>query len=316
MEKQGRAVDIEASSDDLACSVVIASFSGEDSTRACLESIAAPAGRVELIVATNDREEAVGRLQRRFPWIRFLPAPSGTPVFKLRSLGVARAQGQIVVLIEDHCIASEGWIEGFCAAVRDGFPIVGGTVQSGARRVSDWALFCCEYAAFMPPVASGMVPYLSAVNTAYRRELLAGCQDVWKEAFYENEVHDALAAAGHTFRLEERARVKSHLTMPPGAAVSHLFSGGRHFGHYRGRRSSLAARLLRVLLSPAVPLVLLARIFRIVAARRPDQLGATLLGLPLMFCFLAAWSAGEAVGYLTPWLHQDSQGPQRCRRDF
>jgi hypothetical protein len=83
-----------------------------------------------------------------------------------------------------------------------------------------------------------------------------------------------------------------------GMAMGHLYSGGRQYGNYRRSDASAFRRVLLIVASPAVPLVLMGRVIRRVAARRPVRLGTVLLGIPYFVCLLGAWSLGEAIGYL------------------
>jgi hypothetical protein len=183
--------------------------------------------------------------------------------------------------------------------MRNGRGIVGGPVENGrASRAYDWALYLCEYAAHMPPLADGPVRALSGVNVAYERRLLLDCRGVWQEAFYENEVHDALRAQGQDLHRSGTASVTSHLCLPLRAAAAHLYRGGRRYGRHRRARASAAMRAVLPIGALALPALLTWRVLRTVAARRPERLGMTARGLPGIVALNAAWSAGEARGYL------------------
>jgi glycosyltransferase involved in cell wall biosynthesis len=282
-------------------SVVVASFSGEAALRRCLESLEPQTAEAEVIVAAEVESAAVVRLQARFPRLVFVRAPRGTSVFRLRAMGLERARGRLVVLTEDHCTAAPGWLDALLALHREGHAVVGGPVENGLTKGPyDWALYLCEYAAHMPPLRDGPVPALSGVNVAYERELLTGCAALWQEAFYENEVHDALRASGHRLQRSGRAAVSTHLSLPFREAAAHLFRGGQRFGRYRHGRSSPAVRAILPVAALAVPALLTWRVVRAVAARRPERLGAMARGLGYVVAFNSAWAAGEALGYLRP----------------
>lgn len=298
--------------ESLSTSVVVASFSGEAALKRCLGSLRTGAAQAEVIVATNLRGETIARLKPQFPAVRFLPSAEQSNVFELRSLGLAQARGQLIGLIEDHCTVSPDWLNVLRAAYRAGHGAFGGPIDNGrTQTVYDWALYFCEYSAYMGPLRGGPTRALLGANAAYSREVLWSCYPIWQEAFYENEVHDALRAAGHRLYLIEKASVHSHLLMPFRAALAHLFSGGRRFGRYRVKHSSHAYRILWALAAPAVPLVLLGRIFQSVATRRPRQLKTFLLGLPYCLCLLLAWSTGELEGYLSRMLGYRIPEPPR-----
>jgi glycosyltransferase involved in cell wall biosynthesis len=286
---------------DTDVSVVVASFSGEAALRHCLESLEPQAAEAEVIVATDVEASGIARLEARYPRFRFLRAPRGTPVFRLRALGLDHAQGRLLVLTEDHCTAGPGWLDALRAQHRGGHPVVGGPVDNGLEaRAYDWALYLCEYAAQMPPLGDGPTAALSGVNVSYERDLLAACRAVWQDGFYENEVHDALRASGHRLRRSGSASVRSHLSLPLREAAAHLYRGGRRFGRYRRGRSSGAVRALLPVAALALPALLTLRVLRAVAVRRPRRLGATVRGLGYIMALNSAWAAGEALGYLRP----------------
>jgi hypothetical protein len=276
-------------------SVVVASFSGDQALLRCLESLEPQCAAAEVIVAT-DRDP--GGLPARFSSFRFVEAPRGAGVFRLRALGVGSASGRLVALTEDHCTVSPRWVEALLEAHRAGHPVVGGPVDNGlVARTFDWALYLCEYAAHMPPLPDGRADMLLAVNIAYARELLDRCRETWREAFYENEVQDALG--GVVLRRVESAAVTSHLQLSLTAAMAHLFRGGRRYGGHRKGTATPLARLLLPVAALAVPGLLVWRVVRTVARRRPPLLPTILRGLPYIVALQLAWGAGETVGYLT-----------------
>src|SRR5262249_38751379 len=159
-------------------------------------------------------------LRQRFPECRFFRAPAGTTVFALRSLGIAQARGRCIALTEDHCTAAPQWLQELPIAFRRGAMAAGGPGGDGPRRNAyDRARYCCEYGRYMPPVGDGQTPALSGVNVAYQRDALWTCRNSWQEAFYENELHDALRAKGYPLQCVARAWVQSHLAMDLGEAM-------------------------------------------------------------------------------------------------
>ena len=285
-------------------SVVVASFSGEDALSRCLDSVLAQPSAPEILVATNLDKGVVARLGHRYPTVKFLQGPPGASVFALRALGVARATGRIVALTEDHCTVCSGWLAALMAGHEKGHGIVGGPVDNGLTRGAyNWALYFSEYGVYMPPQPEGPARVVSGLNVAYERELLRSCQETWRDAFRENEVHDVLGAGGegpHIPYMSPDALVYSHLGMGFAEAMRHLFGGGRHFGAYRRLRAAPIKKMFWALASPGVPLVLLARIVRRVVRCDPRRLWPLVTCTPFLIALLGAWSLGEAVGYVGP----------------
>lgn len=278
-------------------SVIVASFSGRDALEACLKSIIRQSVGAEVIAATNLCEAECERLGRPFPDVHFVRAGRGSDVFRLRSLGIAAARGKWIALTEDHCVASPGWLTALREALGDRTIVAGPVLPDPSRRWTNRALFLCEYANLLPPLRADRLSFVSGVNAAYPRAALEQCRDVWQDGFYENEVSDALRSAGYRFAVAPEAFVHSRLTMRLRSAIGHFYAGGRRFGGYRAVNSAAAVRAIRLLITPAVPLVLLARILRNVS-RRPGWFKASVLGVPVMLVLLVAWASGEAAGLL------------------
>ena len=75
------------------------------------------------------------------------------------------------------------------------------------------------------------------------------------------------------------------------------FDHGRRFGRTRLAGRGGGARVVHILASPLVPAVLAARIAGRVL-RAGSDLGPFVAALPFLACFVVAWAAGEAAGYL------------------
>jgi hypothetical protein len=271
-------------------SVVVASFSGEDALRSCLDSLERQHGDAEVIVSAAAQPEALARLRSSHAWAEFVPAAPAATVFQLRARGLAHAQGKVAVLLEDHCRVDVGWLEALVGAVEREGGFAGGPVEPGGHpSLAEVALSLVEYGALMPPVADASA--ILAVNAAYDRRALESCAAVWADGFHDNEVHDALRPG---------ATVRSHLRWTMPRALAHQFHGGIRFGAYRRRRWTAAHRVARILASPIVPAVMVARLAGRLARRRPRALPRFLLALPFVTALLASWCAGEVAGSLRP----------------
>ena len=280
-------------------SVVVAAWSGEKALARCLESLSHHSENAEIIVATNLAAGTVREIETHYPHAEFIFAASDATVFNLRALGADKARARLIALIEDHVTVSRSWMETLLAAHAGGTPVIGGPIANGlSQRAYDRALYLAEYGIYMPPVSCGPSEILSGVNVAYDRALLEQYREIWKDAFYETDVHAALRGAGYSLQLEPDALVRSHLEMTPRRAMIHLFQGGKHFGLFRRSQSAAVARAFWLLVSPAIPFLLLLRIMRQVARKEPTALPQLLVSLPFLLLLLGSWGAGEAAGYL------------------
>lgn len=100
-------------------------------------------------------------MRERFPAVRWIDAPPGSPVPWLRAAGIAESRGEIVGLLEDDCVVNPGW----CLAAIDARVSpdvgVGGAVEPGPyAKTLDWGVYFCEYGRFMLPVRKTSHPPL------------------------------------------------------------------------------------------------------------------------------------------------------------
>ncbi len=283
-----------------AFSVVIASWCGEAALRRCLESLLPQAHDAEVVVAFRDIFDPTIFAGDRFKDVRFVRASADADVFQLRSLGVRETHGHAIALIEDHSIVSPDWMQTLVRARAAGVLIGGGPIDNDAESTAyDWALYFSEYARFMPPVPVGDAAIVSGANIFYDRATLWSCYSIWESCFYETDVNGALLAAGYKIDMLPDTLVTSRLRMDLAEAMAHLFRGGIHFGNFRKAHSHPLVRWLWVITSPAVPVVMLLRIARVLATRRPDRLTELIRSFPYMLLLVLAWSLGEAAGYFT-----------------
>jgi glycosyltransferase involved in cell wall biosynthesis len=282
-----------------AFSIVIASWSGENALRRCLESLLPQVNDAEVIVALRGSHKPAFLGEERFRKVRFVSAPDDATVFQLRSTGVHESHAASIALIEDHSVVAPGWLRAMMSARAAGWLICGGPIENDSESSGyDWALYFAEYGRFMPPVRTSEATVLSGVNIFYDRDILWSCRSIWESRFYESDVNDALINAGHKLHLISDALVTSRLRMGFAEAMKHLFSGGLHFGNFRAVRSDTIIRWLWLISSPAVPVVTLFRIIRITIARQPQRSLQLVRSFFYLLLLLGAWSLGEATGYL------------------
>ena len=94
-------------------SVVIAAIVGAKFLDDCLRSIEAQVKTTgaETIVVACGTAEFAGGIAERHEWVRVIHRAERESVPMLRSHGVEAAQGRIVAIIEEHCVAAPDWLE-------------------------------------------------------------------------------------------------------------------------------------------------------------------------------------------------------------
>src|SRR5215472_16308321 len=94
-------------------SVVIASIVGAPFMDDCLASIKEQAKNcaAEVSVVACGTSEYAHRIGRMFPWVRVIHRAGRESVPALRRYGVEQASGEIVAIIEEHCLAAPDWLQ-------------------------------------------------------------------------------------------------------------------------------------------------------------------------------------------------------------
>ena len=237
------------------------------------------------------------RLRARRPRVELVES-ARQPIPRLRHLGVCRARGRIVAILEDHGRVAPDWATSVLKAHQGPWGAVGGAVENGRHGLVNWAVFFCEYTPYMGPVVEGEATDLPGNNIAYKRPHLMRHAHVLAEGKWESWINDRLRADGVATRLDQHHRRPPHQAVPPRrtSSSSGSTSPGRTPGCGRCDQSPWQ-RLIYGVGSPALPALLLARVTRTVVRKR-RHLGRFALGLALVALFLTVGAFGEMIGYL------------------
>jgi len=282
--------------------VIVASSNNGCVLAQCVDALSAQAhpDEVEIIIArdasrSGDVERA--ELNRRSPGLKWIDAPPGTTVPRLRGLGIAHANAELIALIEDDCVVADGWCRAAIATAGADAAVGGGVEPGDYRKALDWAVYFCEYGRFMLPVPSGPDAPLTGNNVVYARRALAGLPESERMDFREAFVHAAWQRAGTPTRASDTLVVRNinawslrHVTTVP-------FHHGRAYAAERFGTRTVPIRLGLAALALGLPLVKLVRITSGLLARR-RLLGRLLIAFPWAMIFVGSWSAGEILGCL------------------
>jgi len=280
-------------------SVVIASGAGGEFLFRCLASLREQAAGAEVIVVDRCGEETRTRLAREAPFARVIAAPGHRPsVPELRLQGVREAAGEIVAVLEEHCVAPPGWVDAVRGGFRPGDASIGGPIlDSDFRRVRDWVVYFSEYHNYLPPWPEGERFLLNGANIAYRREAVLRHAEAAASGYWEVVLHPRLAADGGTFR--SVPAMGAHHTGPFdfGYYLEQRYLLSRVWGGTQRGSAGLGKRLVYLVAAPVFPLLLLARIAQRVFASG-HRVGKFLQALPLLVPVTVAYVWGEWLGYL------------------
>ncbi len=283
-------------------SVIVPSVNGLPYPLDCLAALAEQDTDVsyEVLLPDCTGPETVGAVRARYPNTRIFAYDERKSVPRLRSVGFANARGRFVAVTEDHCVPRPDWIAQMLAAhERYGWPVVAGGVQNDSpERTVDWAVFFCEYSAFLDPVVAGPSPFAPGMNVCYDMQALASMKRVFAEGMWESFLHPRLLAAGYIIGLAPEMVVGHKKEFTIRGFLAERFHYSRDFAGTRVATEPPTKRLLWALASLALPPVLLLRMLRRILPR-PSLRGRFLRALPLVVLFTTTWVVGEFVGYLT-----------------
>jgi Glycosyl transferase family 2 len=281
-------------------SVVIASVVGPPFIDECLASVFAQVGAppFEAIVVDCRGAENITRLRTRFPRARFVEVPKRETVPHLRRLGVEQGRGEIIAIIEEHCLATPSWLATVSSAFVPGYVAVGGPVAfRDDGRLRDWITYFIEYNSYLPPWPEGDTFNLSGANLAYQREVLQSNLDLLSHGYWEATLHPKLLAEGGKFRSVPEMVVYHRGPFGYLYYLRQRYLFSRAFAGARRPTLSLAQRVAYLLAAPAVPVLLLARMGARVHAKQCHE-KKFLLTLPLIVPAVTTYVLGEWMGYM------------------
>jgi glycosyltransferase involved in cell wall biosynthesis len=282
-------------------SVVVASLVGAPFIDECLLSLEQQARDcgAEVIVVACGAAEYGERITRKFPWVRVIRRAQRETVPDLRRRGVEEANGELVAIIEEHCLAASDWLARAIEAYAGGdYGVVGGpVVDYNYKRLRDWVVYFCEYNNYFPPWREGEWHDLGSANIAYSRALLLKYRDLLGAGYWEAALHPRLMADGVKFRPAPAMVVYHHGPFNYGYYLRQRYWFSRAFAGARSRHVPASRKLAYCLASPLVPFLLLSRMAQRVS-RQHCHVDKFAQSLPLLIPALCVYVAGELVGYL------------------
>lgn len=275
-------------------SIVIGSNGAAASVEACLAALEPQVDGAEVLVC--EPSASPPDLQERFPFARFLER-RGALVPALWRDGIDASAGRIVALTISPMEPAPDWVETIRAELERADVVAGAIDPGEGLRLADWAEYFCRYARDMLPFAARESADLPGDNAAYRREALEQTRPLYRDGFWEPDVHRALAASGASLLHSPELVVRQGRSAGALAFARQRLRHGRAHGSQRGARFSRSRNLAGVLGAPLVPPLLTWRVLRETQRRRRLRARA-LAALPLILAFDAAWATGEALGHL------------------
>lgn len=294
-EKPARGMDQENM-----ISVVIACVNGLPSIAECLAALQAQDGNhtAEVVVVNCCDDGTAEHIATYHPDVVLINKDTRRGIPELRALGIAHATGDLIAIIEDHCMVRPSWLNEIVQAQAQGFDAVGGPVENGStERLVDRAVFLTEYSDMMLPVPDGEVPGVAGNNVAYQRAAFEVVPPDVLRNDWEYFVQQAMRAKGLRFCSVPTMVVDHKKHFGFWYFMSQRFHYSRSFAAMRRRRISASKQVIYAAASPVLVPLMLYRIGRQVFRKRREQ-ATFVLGLPVLLAFMFSYAAGECVGYL------------------
>jgi hypothetical protein len=282
-----------------ALSVVIASVNGWSVLEPTLKAldVQPERDRMEIVVVETVGGETRDRLEAHEPRVTIVPLDEKRPIPRLRYLGVTRARGEVVAILEDHGEVAADWAAQVLTAHDGPWGAVGGSVENGREGLVNRSAFFCEYTAYMGPVAEGEAADLPGNNIAYKRPHLMRHARVLDDGKWESWINEKLRADGVPTASTNRMVVRHIKPFRLGYFLVQRFHFSRSYAGMRRVDQTRAKRLIYGLGSLALPGLLMLRVTRNVLAKR-RHVARFALCSPLVALFFAIGAVGEMIGYL------------------
>ena len=283
-------------------SVIIASVNGLPSIVECLAALVNQKAGVpyEVLVLDCCDQRTRDEIRRLFPQpeVRLIPMEERLSIPKLRALGMTRARGRMIAILEDHCNVGPDWFRGIERAHAAGHEAIGGPVENGAvDRLTDWAAFFCEYVRFMPPLAPGVVSEIAGSSAVYDRRLLDRLGPELQEEVWEYFLHQRIRELSVPFYCDPDLAVSHKKEFGFGYFMSQRYHYSRSFAGMRLKAAPAWKRVGYAGATVILPPLLLWRMATTVW--RKGRHGKTFLqATPILAIFLVSYAWGEAVGAL------------------
>jgi hypothetical protein len=278
--------------------VVIGSNGVSGALEGCLAALEPQRSGAEVIVCEPAASPA--ELRERFSWAAFVEQRDAL-VPRLWTEGIDRARTPLIALTIAPMVPAPDWLATLRAQL-ERHEVVGGAIDPGPDlRLADWAEYLCRYAKDMRPFEAHPCHDLPGDNSGYRRDLLLGARELYREGFWEPVVNRRLAEEGAHLWHDPALLVRQGRSAGWRAFVRQRLHHGRAYGRQRGAGFGPLRNLAGVAGAPLVPVLLTLRIARRGMRQRRARTHFV-LALPFIAIFNLAWAAGEAAGHVAALL--------------
>ena len=287
---------------EIVVSVIIASYNSRFTIEKCLRSLLnqRTSRGFEIILVDSSTDGTAELVRQEFSAVKVHHFNDRKFPGEARNIGITKARGRIMALIDADCVAADDWLEQLAAAHESSRSAIGGAIgNANPESRLGWAAYFCEFSQWMPGTKGGAMTDIAAANMSYKRSLF----DLYgplSEGGYcsDTDFHWRLAANGHRLWFVPEIQVSHHNIDQFNKFLRHEFFHGQSFARVRidHHRFSRLKRSLYAAFWPLIPLKLMLRTTRACLANRHYR-HAFCQSAPLVFLGILSWSMGEASIY-------------------
>jgi glycosyltransferase involved in cell wall biosynthesis len=287
-------------------SILIGLVSTQDRERIfdVLNAIENQSGKLsyEVIIVDRCQDMISDAIDKDFPAVKRFTCSRDTSLPVMRTEALSKANGQYIVVTEDHCVPAANWLENISRAFTEApaeTVAVGGCVNNGvAGSAFDRATYFCEYGAFAEPVVEGVTSNLPGMNIAYRhRALKEFGTGALERGFWETTIHPELLKKGYLFYSSNNVRITHSKKFSFGLFARQRFLYSRYYADMRYPPNQVLVRASAAFVTIALPVLLLLRALRSILSKPALRTGY-FSSVPVLLLFYVVWAWGEMVGYL------------------
>ena len=283
-------------------SIVVATHRSWPGIQRCLEALHQQAAEVgaEILLTASSADALPESVAGNYPAVVCLESP-GASSYHLRAQAIARAEGEIIAITEDHCRVRPNWCRAILAAhqAEPSAAAIGGAVENGTgEHLLDWAGFLIANGPCVSPLVNGESDCIALqANVSYKRRTIEA-YPIPRLGFMEMLYNQQLREHGARLVADDRIVVEHDQSLAFGVTCALHFHNGRCIAGFRLERIGLVERVLRLAGCVMLPPVMLWRTLATVIGKR-RLVDRALLATPWIVCLLLCHAAGEWVGYLT-----------------
>ena len=283
-------------------SIVIASLDPGQVIFECLTALEHQrSAEVEVLVVDASADDTANRVREQFPWARVIDEKSARSLPRLRGIGIAESLAPVVGILDAWCIVNSEWIHE-ASRIHESRPepAAGGSVEltpSERGSMSAWASYLFDYWEFVRPIPEGSTRVLAGNNIVYKRSALPTAAQLRTAGFWKAFANAQLKSEGHGLWSSDRLSIEIRRRIPITGFLRSRYHHGRSYAAMRVASSAWDTRIKRAAISPALPLLFMARQIRGLA-NKPEARKWFVVSSPLLLAFHISWALGELHGYL------------------